>query len=40
MLGLNTAQVYLAKHRLSAAVKRAVKELEVEMGGERAGIEA
>jgi len=32
MLGLNAAQVYLAKHRVSAAVKRAVKELEVEMG--------
>jgi RNA polymerase sigma-70 factor (ECF subfamily) len=39
MLGLNAAQVYLAKHRLSAAVKRAVNELEVEMGGGRAGIE-
>jgi DNA-directed RNA polymerase specialized sigma24 family protein len=33
MLGLNSAQVYLAKHRLSAAVKRAVKELEAAMGG-------
>lgn len=32
MLGLNAAQVYLAKHRVSAAVKRAVRELEVEMG--------
>ncbi len=35
MLGLNAAQVYLAKHRLSAAVKRAVKELETEMGAGR-----
>ena len=33
MLGLNAAQVYLAKHRLSAAVKRAVKEFEGQMGG-------
>jgi RNA polymerase sigma factor (sigma-70 family) len=33
MLGLNAAQVYLAKHRLSVAVKRAVKELEGEIGG-------
>ncbi len=33
MLGLNAAQVYLAKHRLSAAVKRAVKELEAQLGG-------
>ena len=33
MLGLNAAQVYLAKHRLSAAVKRAVKQLEAELGG-------
>ena len=32
MLGLNAAQVYLAKHRMSAAVKRTVKELEAEMG--------
>jgi len=32
MLGLNAAQVYLAKHRVSAAVKRAVKDLEAEMG--------
>jgi RNA polymerase sigma-70 factor (ECF subfamily) len=30
MLGLNAAQVYLARHRVSAAVKRAVKELESE----------
>lgn len=28
MLGLNVAQVYLARHRVSTAVKRAVKELE------------
>ena len=28
MLGMNLAQVYLARHRVSAAVKRAVKELE------------
>jgi RNA polymerase sigma-70 factor (ECF subfamily) len=28
MLGLNAAQVYLAKHRVSLAVKRAVGELE------------
>jgi RNA polymerase sigma-70 factor (ECF subfamily) len=33
MLGLNAAQVYLAKHRVSAAVKRAVKELEAELNG-------
>jgi RNA polymerase sigma-70 factor (ECF subfamily) len=33
MLGLNAAQVYLAKHRISSSVKRAVKELEAEMGG-------
>ena len=32
MLGLNAAQVYLAKHRMSLTVKRAVKELEAEMG--------
>ena len=32
MLGMNAAQVYLAKHRVSAAVKRAVREIEVEMG--------
>jgi len=30
MLGLNLAQVYLARHRVGAAVKRAVKELETE----------
>src|SRR6185295_4858397 len=29
MLGLNAPQVYLARHRVTAAVKRAVKELEV-----------
>jgi DNA-directed RNA polymerase specialized sigma24 family protein len=33
MLGLSAAQVYLARHRMSAAVKRAVRELEVELGG-------
>ena len=32
MLGLNAAQVYLAKHRIGAAVKRTVKELEAELG--------
>jgi len=32
MLGFNAAQVYLVKHRVSAAVKRAVKELEAESG--------
>lgn len=32
MLGLNAAQVYLAKHRMSLAVKRAVTELESELG--------
>lgn len=31
MLGLNAAQVYLAKHRVSLAVKRAVKELEAQL---------
>ena len=31
MLGLNAAQVYLAKHRIGAAVRRAVRELEAEM---------
>jgi len=31
MLGLNAAQVYLAKHRVSAAVKRAAKEYEAEL---------
>jgi len=30
MLGLNAAQVYLAKHRISMAVKRAVAEIESE----------
>jgi RNA polymerase sigma factor (sigma-70 family) len=30
MLGLNAAQVYLAKHRVSAAVKRAAAEIEKE----------
>jgi RNA polymerase sigma-70 factor (ECF subfamily) len=32
MLCLNAAQVYLAKHRVSLAVKRAVMELEAELG--------
>jgi RNA polymerase sigma-70 factor (ECF subfamily) len=32
MLGMNIAQVYLARHRVSAAVKRAVKELETGAG--------
>jgi RNA polymerase sigma factor (sigma-70 family) len=31
MLGLSSAQVYLAKHRISIAVKRAAKEVEVEL---------
>jgi RNA polymerase sigma-70 factor (ECF subfamily) len=31
MLGLSAAQVYLAKHRVSAAVKRAARELEAEL---------
>lgn len=33
MLGMNVAQVYLAKHRLSGALKRAVKLLKAELGG-------
>jgi RNA polymerase sigma-70 factor (ECF subfamily) len=32
MLGLSAAQVYLAKHRVSSAIKRAAKEIEVELG--------
>ncbi len=32
MLGLNAAQVYLAKHRISHAVKRAVAELRLRLG--------
>lgn len=32
MLGMNLAQVYLARHRIGAAVKRAVKELEAGTG--------
>jgi RNA polymerase sigma-70 factor (ECF subfamily) len=32
MLGLSAAQVYLAKHRISRAVKRAVAEVEAELG--------
>ena len=31
MLGLSAAQVYLAKHRVSAAVKRAAREIEAEL---------
>lgn len=31
MLGLSSAQVYLAKHRISVAVKRAAKEVELEL---------
>lgn len=31
MLNLSPAQVYLAKHRISIAVKRAVKEIEAEL---------
>jgi RNA polymerase sigma factor (sigma-70 family) len=34
MLGLSAAQVYLAKHRISAAVKRAAREIEAELGGQ------
>jgi RNA polymerase sigma factor (sigma-70 family) len=30
MLGLNAAEVYLARHRISAAIKRAAAELEAE----------
>ena len=33
MLGLSSAQVYLAKHRISSAVKRAAREVEVELHG-------
>jgi RNA polymerase sigma-70 factor (ECF subfamily) len=32
MLGLNAAQVYLARHRVSRSVKRAVAEVEAELG--------
>ena len=32
LLGLNAAQVYLAKHRVAHAVKRAVREVEAELG--------
>jgi RNA polymerase sigma factor (sigma-70 family) len=32
LLGLNTAQVYLARHRVSAAVKRAAAEIEAGLG--------
>lgn len=31
LLGLNAAQIYLARHRISAAVKRAVRALEKEL---------
>ncbi|MGH7972353.1 MAG: RNA polymerase sigma factor [Limisphaerales bacterium] len=31
MLGLNAAQVYLAKHRVSHAVRRAAREIEAEL---------
>lgn len=31
MLGMNAAQVYLAKHRVSAAIKRAAGEIETEL---------
>lgn len=34
MLGMNSAQVYLVKHRVSAAIKLAVKELEAELARE------
>jgi len=33
MLGLNAAQVYLARHRVSQAVKRATAEVEKELAG-------
>ncbi len=33
MLGMNTAQVYLVKHRMSHAVRQAVKVIERELGG-------
>ena len=35
MLGMNSAQVYLAKHRVSLAVKRAVSGLESELAFQR-----
>jgi RNA polymerase sigma-70 factor (ECF subfamily) len=34
MLGLGVAQVYLIKHRMCGAVKRAARELEAELGRE------
>jgi RNA polymerase sigma-70 factor (ECF subfamily) len=37
MLGLSTPQVYLAKHRISAAVKRAAKDLEMALAEKRPG---
>lgn len=33
MLGLSAAQVYLAKHRIAVAVKRAAREVEAELSG-------
>jgi len=36
MLGMNIAQVYLARHRISAAVKRVAKGLETELDKTRA----
>jgi RNA polymerase sigma-70 factor (ECF subfamily) len=35
MLGLSSAQVYLAKHRISSAVKRVAREVELELGGQK-----
>jgi len=37
MLGLSAAQVYLAKHRMTQAVKRAAAEIEVELAGTGCG---
>jgi hypothetical protein len=37
MLGLNAAQVYLARHRVSALVKRTARELEAELGRDPGG---
>ncbi len=39
MLGMNTAQVYLARHRVSVAVKRAAKEIEQELNASGSGEE-
>jgi DNA-directed RNA polymerase specialized sigma24 family protein len=33
MLGLSAPQIYLARHRVAAAVKRVAKELEASMKG-------